>query len=221
MEQPTFDDVVEAYQAALDGVPREMIELDMRVTFQTIQALAEGHPLSAEQLAEMWQMPIEQVRSILKQGAGKGSAELDSNGNLIGAVLTTVPTNHRILLNGHTMYAWCSYDAIYIPGILGKSAEIESTDPITGQNIRLSVAPDGVTEYHPSGTVVSVVAGDAISSTGPNSPRCSQMLFFASRESADIWARDRSGVVILSVEEVYQLAYEFQIKPAKKLGLVH
>jgi alkylmercury lyase len=220
MEQLAFDDVVKDYREVLEGIPREMIELDMRVTFLTIQAFAEDQPLSAEQLAEMWQMPIEQVQTILKQGAEKGSAELDSSGNLIGAVLTTVPTHHRIQVNGQTMYAWCSYDAIYIPGILGKRAEIESTDPISHERIRLTVAPDGIVDYHPSGTVVSIVTGEAASSTGPNSPRCSQMLFFASRESAAIWAEDRLGIAILTVEEVYQLARRFQIKPAKQLRLL-
>ena len=220
MEQLNFNNVVQAYQTALEGIPREMIELDMRVTFQTIQALADGQPLSAEQLAELWQMPREKVGEILRHGVEKGSAELDSDGNLIGAVLTTIPTHHRILLNGHTMYAWCSYHAIYIPGILGKSAEIESTDPVSGESIWLSVTLDGVADYHPSGAVVSIVTGEAASRSGPNSPRCRQMLFFSSRESARTWAKNRPGIAILTVEEVYQLAREFQIYPAREMGLV-
>lgn len=220
MEPLRYDDVVQAYQSTVEGIPKEMIDLDMRVTFLTIQALAKGQPISAEQLAELWQMPREQVRTILKQGAEKGSAELDGDGNLIGAVLTTVPTHHRIQVNGYNMYAWCSYDAIYVPGILGQSVEIKSTDPITGERISLSVAPEGVVELHPSGAVASVVTGEAASSAGPNSPRCSQMLFFASRESAEIWIDDHPGVAILTVEEVYQLARKFQLEPARRLGLV-
>ena len=220
MEQLNIDDVVQAYQLAVEGIPKEMIDLDLRVQFLTIQALAEGHPLSAEELAELWQIPLGQVRTILKQGAEKGSAELDSEGNLIGAVLTNIPTHHRIRVNGHKMYAWCSYDAIYVPGILGKDAEIESIDPISHESIWLTVTPDGVLDYHPSGTVLSVVTGKAASSAGPNSPRCSQMLFFASRESAETWVGDHPGVAILTVEEVYQLAREFQIDSAKRLGLV-
>lgn len=55
---------------------------------------------------------------------------------------------------------------------------------------------------------------------GSESPRLTQMLFFGSSESANQWVKDRSEVAILMVEEVFDLAHEFQIEPNKRLGLV-
>ena len=60
----------------------------------------------------------------------------------------------------------------------------------------------------PAETVLTVVlsAGDR---SGPQSPLCQQMHFFASRESAAIWVRDHPNATIMSVEEVHQLVREF------------
>ena len=61
---------------------------------------------------------------------------------------------------------------------------------------------------------------NAAGPVGPESQRCSQMLFFASRNTAETWIKDHPGVAILPVEVVYQMAREFQIEPARRLGLV-
>ncbi len=60
-----------------------MLELDFRVTFQAIQLLAEGNPVAPESLAEAWELPLDQVHTILRRGKENGSAELDDQGNLI------------------------------------------------------------------------------------------------------------------------------------------
>lgn len=44
--------------------------------------------------------------------------------------------------------------------------------------------------------------------TGPHSEACSQMHFFASHETAEIWLQDRPGIAIFTVEEAWQLAKE-------------
>jgi hypothetical protein len=103
---------------------------------------------------------------------------------------------------------------------VGKSAEITSRDPETGDSIEISITPSGVARINPEGTVVSVVGPDADTRGGAGSSRCSQMLFFGSRDSADQWLQGRSGISVLSVEDVYEIANQFQIEPARKLGLI-
>lgn len=123
-------------------------------------------------------------------------------------------------MGGKQLYAWCAYDAIYAPGVVGKTAQISSRDPVTGEPISITITPDGVADVQPEGSVVSVVGGDTDLKGGPESPRCSQMLFFRSRGTADKWLQGRAGVSILTVEEVFGIAKEFQIEPARRLGLV-
>ena len=220
MQQNILEKVIEKYRDAYDAIPQAALELDLRVTFKTIQALAKGNPISPAQLANIWDMPLEQVQAILKQAEENGRVEINSQGELVGAVLSLNPTQHQILMDNQHLYAWCAYDAMYAPGVVGKPAQIVSKDPVTDRTIQVSITPDGVETIQPESAVVSVVDPGGDMSAGPESTRCTHMLFFESREAAEQWKQGRTGVSILTVEEVVELAKEFQIEPARRLGLV-
>ena len=220
MQQNILEKVIEKYRDAYDAIPQAALELDLRVTVKTIQALAKGKPISPAQLANIWDMPLEQVQAILKQAEENGRVEINSQGELVGAVLSLNPTQHQILMDNQHLYAWCAYDAMYAPGVVGKPAQIVSKDPVTDRTIQVSITPDGVETIQPESAVVSVVDPGGDMSAGPESTRCTHMLFFESREAAEQWKQGRTGVSILTVEEVVELAKEFQIEPARRLGLV-
>ncbi len=209
----------EAMLSAYDQIPKEAMELDLRVTVQTIRLLSEGQPVPAGRLADAWDMSQDQVRMILEQASSTGKAQLDGEGNLIGGVLSLLPTTHKVRVNDNDLYAWCAYDAIFIPGVIGKIAQIESTDPVNGEAIRMTITPHGVIDLSPEDSVVSVVSPE-VEGVGPDSPRCSQILFFTSRKSAETWLKDRPGVEILTVEQVFEITQEFQVEPARRLGLI-
>jgi alkylmercury lyase len=109
---------------------------------------------------------------------------------------------------------------MYTPGVVGKPAQIVSEDPVTGETIRISINPDKVEAVQPGSAVVSVIDPGGDMRPGPESTRCTHMLFFESRESAEQWKQNRRGISILTVGEVFELAKEFQINPARQLGLV-
>jgi alkylmercury lyase len=220
MQQNTLEKLLEEYQEAYNAIPQEALELDLRVTFKTIQALAKGDPVSPAQLAQTWDMPLEQVLAILKQAEANGQVEINARGDLVGAVLSLNPTQHQISMDNQRFYAWCAYDAMYAPGVIGKPAQIVSKDAVTGKMIQVSITPDGVEIVQPESAVVSIVSAEEDMRAGPESTRCTHMLFFESRESAEQWMQGRTGVSILTVEEVFELAKEFQIKPARRLGLI-
>jgi len=220
MQLQTKEKILEEYRKVYDAIPQKALELDLRITFKTMQALASGNSIPLAQLADIWDMPTEQVQAILEQAKANGQVELDSQGNLVGAILSLNPTDHKISIDNKLLYAWCSWDAIYAPGVLGKPAHIESRDPVTGETIRISITPEGVEKVKPVHAVVSIVGADTDMRAGPGSPRCTQMFFFGSRESAGIWQNEHPGVSILTVEEAFEVAKEFQIKPARRLGLV-
>lgn len=220
MEQLKKDEVIKAYRKAYDAIPQEALDLDLRLTVRTIQALSRGKPVSPEQLAEIWEVPLEQVRSVLAGAVLAGRAEVNSQGDLVGGILSLIPTPHRISIGGKQLYAWCAYDAIYVPGLAGKTAEISTQDPITGDPIKIIITPDGVADVQPEGSVVSVVGVESDMRGGPKSPRCTQMLFFGSRDSAHQWLQGRPDMSILTAEEVFEIARQFQIEPARRLGLI-
>jgi len=216
MKTLTTDEVIEAWTGQYGEMTaelEEMLALEIKLTSIFLQILSEGQPVSAARLADEVGMPVEQIAAIYEQFAARGG-EFDEDGNLVGASLTLNPTPHYFRVKGNDLYAWCSLDTIFIPGLIGETAVVESTDPVSGEPVHLTITPNGVKEYSPGSTVLSIsVPGISCRTeastgpdTGPQSETCSQMHFFTSRETAETWLKDRPGIAIFTVEEAWQLA---------------
>lgn len=214
MTETNLDELIKAWDLENNGVPAEESTLAARLEILMYRALAEGQPVSAARLANIAGVPVELTEAVFEQGKALGG-EWDKEGRLVGNVLTLNPTPHHFRVNGNDLYTWCSMDAIHLPGLLGQPAEVASIDPITGQEIYLTIPSDSVPAYHPAEAVLSIVlsSGDRC---GPQSPLCQQMRFFASRESATIWVREHPNATIMSVEEVYQLVHDHIHVPLEK-----
>jgi Alkylmercury lyase len=96
------------------------------------------------------------------------------------------PTPHRVRFpTGHEVDAMCAIDALGIASMFGQRIEIESCDPVSGEEIGAQVAPDGAAEWWPEAAVV--VAG-AIRNQGDACCGCCPVLnFFASPATAERW----------------------------------
>ena len=105
--------------------------------------------------------------------------------------------------------------------MIGSDAVVESVDPLTNESIQIKVSPNGIIESEPKGIYATVVGMDADTRGGAESPRCNQMQFFVSEKNADEWATDHSGVSIMTVEQLFDVAREFQIEPARQMGLLN
>jgi alkylmercury lyase len=206
MTKTQLDEMIKTWDLENNGIPPGESTLAARLEILMYRALAEGYPVSAACLAALASVPIELAEGLFEQGKALGG-EWDEEGRLVGNVLTLLPTQHRFRVNGRQLYTWCSLDAIHLPGLLGRPAEVDSVDPVSGQAIHLDIPPDGEPTFTPAETVLTIVlsAGDR---SGPQSPLCRQMHFFASRENAAIWVRDHPNATVMSVEEVYQLVRE-------------
>jgi alkylmercury lyase len=58
------------------------------------------------------------------------------------------------------LYAWCAFDTLFLPELLGATAEVESQCPTTGEQISLSVTRTEVSNLHPAATILSYVHKD-------------------------------------------------------------
>ncbi len=220
MDQPSIDKFREKTRQALEGLPEGAYEAELRLQVVALQFLSKGEPVSPESLVEAWGMPIEHVHAIFEQASALGTLQLDDSGNMVGTAISLVPSSHKFQIDGKNLYAWCAYDAIYAPGVIGKNAIIDSVDPISNELIRIKVSPEGVTESEPKEIFATVVGMEADARGGAESPRCNQMQFFVSEENASRWATDYSGVSIMTVDQLFDVAREFQIEPARQMGLV-
>lgn len=221
MDHASIDKFREKTRQALEGLPEGAYEAELRLQVVALQLLSKGEPVSPDRLAEAWSMPLEQVNAIFEQASALGTLQLDDSGNMVGTALSLVPSNHKFQIDGKNLYAWCAYDAIYAPGVIGKNAIIDSVDPISNESLRIKVSPEGVTESEPKMIFATVVGMDADARGGAESPRCNQMHFFVSEENASKWAADHPGVAIMTVDQLFDVAKEFQIEPARQMGLLN
>ena len=107
-----------------------------RVASHLYRLLAQGEPVAPRALADAAGLAEEQVREILAPWPGVYREE----DRIIGFWgLTPRPfSKHLFKVDGRQLYTWCAWDTLFIPQILGRTAEVESPCPVTGETIRLS-----------------------------------------------------------------------------------
>ncbi len=192
------------------GIPPDFGPDRSRLLVQTYRALAKGRPLTkdrVDEIATSLGIAKEEAHGFLKE-----VTERDAEGNIVGVVGLSLNENwaHRFYVNGASLRTWCAWDSLFIPPLLNQKVIIESDSPESKEKIRLTVSPERIEQSDPVDAVVSIVALDpkkhdvsSVEAIWGNF--CHQVLFFASRDEAERWAAGREDIVILTVEEAYEL----------------
>ncbi len=155
-----------------------------------------------EQIAARLRMPKHQALSIL----GHVGAAFNDEGYLVGLGLSIVPTQHSYMINGHQLYVWCAADAISFPILHKATAVIASPDPISGELVRLTSSPEGVSGVEPSTAVATIVTGDE-GLTNIRANICNHQHFFISVDTAFEYVARHPGLAIATIEDVFQAAH--------------
>ena len=199
--------VVESWEGAPPSI--------LKVVLSLVQLLQHGKPVPPEELASATELEVGVAIKLAK----RLGAEFDDEGNLVGWGLTLIPTPHKYRVNGHDLYAWCAADTISFPSILNHTAVIESPDPISGENVRLTVTPDGIEGLNPSSAVVSWSLEPDLDNI--RGSFCNLTHYFVSRESAAEYVSKHPGLVIVPVEGVFEAAKILRDTEAVKSLLEH
>ena len=112
--------------------------------------------------------------------------ERDGAGRITGFCgLGLAATRHRLTAGGGTLFAWCAFDCLFLPEILGQELGVASTCPATGTEVALAVSPEGIARARPEGTVMSFVTPDiGARRRDLRQVFCRHINFFASAEAA-------------------------------------
>jgi alkylmercury lyase len=144
----------------------------------------------------------------------------DGNGRVVGfwgIHAGRLEPTHAMEVDGTTVFAWCAWDTLFITEILGRPTQVRSTDPYTGDEIELSVSPDGVTNVEPRGAVVSLLLPEDGLTDDAIQRFCHKVHFFSSPESAQSWIDGRPGLFHITVDEAFQLG---QVTNRLRMGTV-
>jgi alkylmercury lyase len=118
--------------------------------------------------------------------------------------------HHRFEVDGRELSTWCAWDSLFIPEILGRSARVTSTDPESGELVRLTVTPERIVSAVPDGAVISFVRPDAeaigASAADVMKNFCHFIFFFASRSSGERWVDKHPRAFLYSLDDALVLA---------------
>ncbi len=199
--RPNIEELTAAFTAALP----ELDDGTRRVALATYRHLAQGVPLSPEEIAEAAGADVEEVRRTLSGWIGVYTDEAKW---VIGFWGLAIPRmKHRFEVDGVTLHAWCAFDTLFLPELLGRTARVESACEASGQPVRLMVSPARVESAEPASLFVSFLAPD-VSRLQQDVIRnfCHYVHFFRSREDGQAWTAKAPGTFLLTLDEAVELA---------------
>ena len=104
-----------------------------------LRLLADGAPVSREQLATVLKRPVAEVAEALRQFE---EIVYDEEGCVVSAGISLQPTPYHFEVDGHPLYTWCALDTLIFPAWTKATAQVSSACPVTGQAIHLTVTPE-------------------------------------------------------------------------------
>ena len=192
------------------GVPPDFGPDNSRLLLRVWKALARGRPITIEKVEKIVEdlgVPRVTAHQFLRR-----MSERDSDDSIIGIMGLSLDDRwgHKFLVNGKSLKTWSAWDSMFLPPLLEQTATIESRSPVTLDNLKLIVGPEGVVKAEPAGMAVTMVAFDPqdhdIGDLGVIwNDFCHRVHFFANRSEAAKWANGEDDVVILTAEEAYDL----------------
>lgn len=116
------------------------------------------------------------------------------------SLVSATPTRHRVHIGNEVLYTYCVIDAFMLSFLGGESVEIDSSDPETGQPIRILATANGFLEDGSdlSGATVSFgVTRDGAGSV--YSMACPLINLFATRASYEKWSQKHPEALTIGI----------------------
>ena len=191
--------------ASIVGVFPTLDLFEQRLSLELYRFLAEGQPVLRALLAERLSVPVEIVNQVLNGWPGVFS---DPQQRVVGYWGLSIPaayvSPHRLTIDGRRLSAWCAWDTLFLPQLLGQRAEVESASPTPGATISLTVTPEEVERVEPVGARMSFLLPDAEAvQKDIVSAFCHFVHFFPSCQAGESWAAQHAGTFLLSIGEAH------------------
>lgn len=206
MRQPNLEEYIEALEAHLPV----FTDQDQRTALAIYRELSRGHPVTDGQLGAALGVPGREARRLRNSPAVHSLVYENSEGEILGfGGLAAVPMHHRFEVDGIPLWTWCAWDSLFIPELLGKTAQVTSSSPGTDEEIGLIVSPSGVESVVPASTVVSfLLPGEEFAAGAGNvmAAFCHFIYFFESETIGREWVAGHPGTFLYSVSEAEELS---------------
>lgn len=169
-----------------------------------LRLLAQGEPVDVRRLSEALALPAADLDQRLERTPGVFRDDQRRVIGFMGLSLVEI-SGHRIHLDGQSLWAWCAWDTLFLPELLGQTARVSSRCPSTRKRISLTVTPAGIAGIAPPETMVSFLVPEQQFDADIVQSFCHFVHFFASPDAAANWTAEHPGTFPLSVEDAFRL----------------
>lgn len=191
---PTLADSLASTFPCCDDAPLALALLD---------ELAQAEPVSVSHLARAVERGQADLAATLDRWP---NVHYDQLGRVVAfAGLSVAPSEHRFEVAGRQLYTWCAWDTLFLPSLLGREARVESSCPVTGTEVRLTVGPDGVQVAEPSALQVSFPAPASTDTSHIIASFCCHVHFLAGQDAAAKWLAENQDGLTLSLDDAVEL----------------
>src|SRR6266849_3916719 len=182
---PEIDELAERLTAAMPRLDAG----EQRIALTLIGQLALGAPVGVSPLASAAGLSEAQITNTLDHLPGVFRDEEQRVVGFMGLAVVEMG-HHRIHVDGRPLSAWCAWDTLFLPELLGETAYVTSRSPTSGAEISLTVTPTGPTDLAPADTVVSFLLPETEFDAGIVQRFCHFVHFFASPEDGARWTAE-------------------------------
>jgi alkylmercury lyase len=201
----TDRDRLETLAEAVAKAQPNFDEPQRRVALATYRRLAEGSPAPVADIAEHAGEGAPLVEELLLSWPGVYRDDAERIIGFWGLTITKLVPTHSLDIGGRGLFAWCAWDTLFLPGILGAAASVESACPVTAETISLVVEPDRVARSSHPDAVVSFLLPNRGFDADVIQSFCRFVHFFSSRDAGETWTTEHPGTFLLSLEEAFEL----------------
>jgi alkylmercury lyase len=168
-----------------------------------VRLLARGEPVPDATLAAAAGRTVAEVAAQLGRWP---NLERDADDAVVAfSGLALRPTAHSLQVDGRLLHAWCAWDTLFLPGMLGATAHVRSMCPVTGRAVELIVAPDRVGEAGAPGIHVSFPPLDTTDTADITGTFCGHVHFLAGADAADAWRGTHPDGHVLDLAAAFEL----------------
>lgn len=124
-------------------------------------------------------------------------------------LISTAPTRHQVRMDEETFYTHCVMDAFILPALRDRPAEIISSDPETGDQVRLRITSEGFVEDCAALAEATISFGVAREGAGSvYTVACPFINIFALRANYEKWthAHPEALTLAMPLEDAVALA---------------
>ncbi len=157
----------------------------------------------ADALAQVTGLTVDAIKRHLEESA---AVFRDRHGNVTGfwGLTAAAISPHKFIVGQKTLHAWCAWDTLFLPQLLGRTAYIESQCAQTRTPIKLQVSPTEIVAVsHPEMRVSMLVPETEAFSQDILGSFCHHVHFFRDAVAASAWAAEHENIEMISLAEAH------------------